>query len=44
MQFSNILFSKESENNNHFFQKKLFKKLFSNEVIFFLFNTDETKT
>ena len=44
MHFSNVLFSKESEKNNHFFQKKLFKKLFNFEVIFFLFNTDETQT
>ena len=42
MHFSNVLFYKESENNNHFFQKKLFKKLFSIEV-FFLFNTDGTQ-
>ena len=41
MHFSNVLFFKESENNNHFFQKKLIKKLFSIEVIFFPFNTDE---
>ena len=33
----------ESENNNHFFQKKLFKNLFNIEVIVFLFNTDELK-
>ena len=33
MHFSNILFSKESE-NNHFSRKKLSKKLFNYEVIF----------
>ena len=43
MHLSNVIFSKETENNN-FFQKKLFKKLFNFEVIFFLFNTDETQT
>ena len=44
MHFANVIFSKESKNNNDFFQKKLFKKLFNFEVIFFLFNTDETRT
>ena len=34
MHFSNVLFPKESENNNRFYEKKLFKKLFNFEVIF----------
>ena len=44
MHYSNILFSKESYNNNCFSEKKLYKKLFNFEVIFFLFNTEETET
>ena len=40
MHFSIFLFSKESKNNYHFFQKNLFKKLFNFEVILILFNTD----
>ena len=35
MHFFNVLFSKESENINSVFEEKLFKKLFSFEVIIF---------
>ena len=44
MHLFSVLFSKESENNSHFLQKKIFKKLFNCDVICFQLNTDETLT
>ena len=37
-------FSKESKNNNHFFQKKNIQKVIQLWSYFFLFNTDKTQT
>ena len=42
--FSNLLFPRNPKILTIFARKKLFKKLFNFEVIFFLFNTDETQT
>ena len=39
-----VLLYKESENDNIFFEKLIFKKLFTLDVIYFLFNTEETRT
>ena len=44
MYLSSIIFYKEYENDNSFFETKKYINLFNFEVIFFLFNTDETTT